>query len=71
MNCLAFEIMDEDLEIIKINNMELYTTLYERFSNFMFIKYYFFCSTKQKVEDLMHDVFEKLIFSLKSFEGAS
>jgi RNA polymerase sigma-70 factor (ECF subfamily) len=73
MNSIAIKITDEDLvfEIIRTNNRELFAILYERFSKLVYNKCYTFSKSKEEAEDLMHDVFVRLFFKLKTFKGTS
>ncbi|PKH49294.1 RNA polymerase subunit sigma-70 [Tenacibaculum sp. Bg11-29] len=73
MNSIAIKITDEDLvfEIIRTNDRELFALLYERFYRLVYNKCYGFSKNKHEAEDLMHDVFIRLFFKLKTFKGSS
>ena len=73
MNSIAIKITDEDLvfEIIRTNDRALFAILYKRFYRLVYNKCYGFSKNKQEAEDLMHDVFIRLFFKLKTFKGSS
>ena len=73
MSNIAIGVTDEDLvfEIVRTNSRALFAELYERFSKLVYNRCYTFSKNKQEAEDLMHDVFVRLFFKLKTFKGAS
>jgi len=71
---LASEKMtDEELvrNIVKNNNMMLFSILYDRYSQVIYNKCYGFAKSPAEAEDLTQDVFLMLFVKLGSFQGRS
>lgn len=66
-------ISDEELvfKIIETNNAQLFSELYDRFSNVVFKKCFSFSKNKEEAEDLTHDVFVRLFVKIRTFKGNS
>ncbi len=64
---------DEELvrNIVKNNNMMLFATLYDRYSQVIYNKCYGFAKSSAEAEDLTQDVFLMLFVKLGSFQGRS
>ncbi|SDX41356.1 RNA polymerase sigma-70 factor, ECF subfamily [Lutibacter oricola] len=57
--------------IVKTNNTNLFSVLYDRHVNSVYNKCYGFASSKEEAQDLTHDVFIKLFVKLRTFKGTS
>lgn len=64
---------DEELikRIVKHNDTDAFSVLYDRYATFVYNKCYTFVEAEEEAQDLTHDIFIKIFINLKTFKGES
>lgn len=58
-------------EIIRTNSSELFSIVYDRYSEVVYHKCLSFVKNKEEAQDLTHDIFVKLFVKIRSFKNQS
>lgn len=59
------------VEIIRTNSSELFSIIYDRYSEVVYHKCLSFVKNKEEAQDITHDIFVKLFVKIRSFKNQS